>query len=343
MLALIQTNWVRVGQLTNRPELFERQLRQIAKFERTVTYFTTGNQLGMSTTNDSDHSSRIFVTLAIFSCILTCTIGLADEEEQTVEASDTMDSYFTRLDTIEAINAYRDERYTKVAEGLAESKLSEEHQELLANAITEMYLGIPVSSYIHTEREESSREDPKDSSNQWTITEDGRIQHMSESITYDLNSPSPFVSLPPIPFEAATGRVLEESDSEATFVFDMAMTMSADADEEFSGMAKQMKWVAEVMVGKNAQSPMSLVMKLEKPIRKRFLFKLTTMTMELHYSYVESCAGYSVNRLTVQVNGSVIFVGKLDEFAESTFSEIECTQPLVRLVPDQDESNFFQF
>ncbi len=297
----------------------------------------------MQSTSDSRRQTRDFVSLAILSCFLTLTTSLANEEEQMVDAFATGEVKFTRLDTTEAIQKYRSERFSEVAEGLAESKLSDEHRELLAKAITEMYLGIPISSYTQSERVESSREDPTDTSSQWTITEDGRIQHASESITYDLNSPNPFVPLPPIPFEAATGRVLDESDLEATFVFDMAMTMGAEADEDFSRMAKQMKWVAEVVVGKNAQSPMSLVMKLEKPIRKRFLFKIATMTMELHYSYIESCAGYSVNRLTLQVNGSVIFVGKLDEFAESIFTEIECRQPLVLLVPDQEETNFFQF
>lgn len=297
----------------------------------------------MRATNDSEQKSGNLVRLAIFVCFLTCTISFAEEKEQTVEASETTGSSFSRLDTVEAISAYRDERHLKVAEGLAESKLSEEHQELLANAITEMYLGIPLSSYTHLEREQNSREEPTDNSNQWIITEDGRIQHASESIVYNLNSMSPFVFLPPIPFEAATGRVLNESNSEATFAFDMSMTMGPETDEDFAGLAKQMKWIAEVVVEKQDMAPRSLVLKLEKPIRKRFLFKLTTMTMELHYSYIEGCKGYSVNRMTMELDGSVIFAGKLYQFVESTFTEIECSQPLVRLLPNETESNFFSF
>lgn len=297
----------------------------------------------MRATIDSERKSQGLVSFVIFSCILVCSSSFADVEEDSVADSDTVGIDFSRLDTQEAVEEYRNERQAKLAEALAESNLSEEHQELLSKAMTEMYLGIPLSSYTHSEREESSSEEDSESSAQWSIGEDGRIHHATESIIYDLNSPSPFVSLPTVPFEAETGRVVDESDSEATFVFDMAMTMNADSDDEFAGLAKQMRWIAEVVVGKLDQSPQSFVMKLEKPVRKRFLFKLSTFRMELHYSHVESCDGYAVNRMVAEMDGSAIVVGKLYQFVESTFTDIVCQQPTIRLVPDEDESNFFQF
>lgn len=297
----------------------------------------------MRATIDSERKSQGLVSFVIFSCILICSSSFAEVEEESSADSDTTSVDFSRLDTREAIEEYRNERQSKLAEALAESNLSEEHKQLLTKAMTEMYLGIPLSSYTHAEREESSSDGDSESSAQWFISEDGRIHHASESIIYDLNSASPFVSLPTVPFEAETGRVVDESDSEATFVFDMAMTMNAESDDEFAGLAKQMRWIAEVVVGKLDQSPQSFVMKLEKPVRKRFLFKLSTFRMELHYSYAESCDGYAVNRMVAEMDGSAIVVGKLYQFVESTFTDIACQQPLVRLVPDEDESNFFQF
>lgn len=297
----------------------------------------------MRTTIDSERKSQGLVSLVIFSCFLVCSYSFADSEDQKEEAVDTTVADFTRLDTQEAIEDYRLERYSKAAEGLAESKLSDEHRELLAKAFAEMYLGVPVSSYTNSERTDSSSEEDSDSSAQWFVTEDGRIQDASESTIYALNSQSPFVSLPPIPFEAATGKVVEESDTEVKFAFDMDMAMDADTDEEFAGLAKQMKWVAEVVVGKHDQSPMSLVMKLDKPVRKRFLFKLDTLKIEMHYSYIENCAGYAVDRMVAEMDGSAIIVGKLYQLTESTFTEIECAQPIVRLIPDEYESDFLQF
>ena len=297
----------------------------------------------MRATIDSERKSQGLVSFVIFSCILVCSSSFADVEEDPVADSDTAGIDFSRLDTQEAVEEFRIERQAKLAEALAESNLSEEHQELLSKAMTEMYLGIPLSSYTHSEREESSTEEDSESSAQWSIGEDGRIHHATESIIHDLNSPSPFVSLPTIPFEAETGRIVDESDSEVTFVFDMAMTITAESDDEFAGLAKQMRWIAEVVVGKLDQSPKSFVMKLEKPVRKRFLFKLSTFKMGLHYSYVEGCDGYAVNRMVAEMDGSAIVVGKLYQFVESTFTDIVCQQPHIRLVPDEEESNFFQF
>lgn len=288
--------------------------------------------------------ARIIAGLAIVACVLAFSNSLAEDDEQEPEASNASDYDFERLDTMEAINNYRDERHREATEGLASSKLSDEHQELLANAIAAMYIGVPLSSYTESEREESSDEEPTERSLRWVITGDGRIRHESESmsISHDLNTMSPFVYFPPLPINAASGRVLDESDTEASFVFDFDMPMDMD-EEDFSRLAEKMKWVAEITVNKHDQSPKSFVLKLEKAVRMRFLFKIKTFKMELHYSNIESCAGYAVDRMQVEMDGSAIVVGKLYQFVESTFTDIECDQPVVRLVPRETESNFFAF
>ena len=297
----------------------------------------------MESTVNTVPKEPIFGRLAVISCFLTLAVTLANAEQETEETSVEEEPYFTRLDTMEAINGYREDRYKKISEGLASSSLSEEHQELLATAMSKMYLGVPVSSFTQSEREESSDEEPSETNSSWSVTDDGQIKHASESITWGLNSASPFVYLPPLPFNASTGRVLEESDSEAKFVFDVDMTMFAETDNEFPDMAKNMKWIAEVTVGTREQSPTSFVMRLEKPLRKRFLFKLSKFQMEFHYSYVDSCSGFAVSRMAMQVDGSVILAGKIYELAESTFTDIECAQPLRYLLPNEDESEFLQF
>lgn len=299
----------------------------------------------MRSTSDSRRQAKYTVSLAIFSCLLSLSTSLADEEEQTAEDFGTSDVAFTRLDTVEAIEEFRNERRTIVANGLASSELSHVHLELLANAMSKMYLGIGVSSFTHTEREESSSDEDENtqSSARWTVTEEGRIQHEIEEISYSLHSASPFVPVHPLPFDPATGRVLDESISEVTFGFDVDMTLNSEAADEYAGVAEKMKWVAEMTVNKIDQSPVSLVMNLSKPVRKRFLFKLTTLKMELHYSYIESCAGYAANRVAMEMKGSVIFAGKLHSVGESTFTDIKCQQPIIRLVPEPSESNFLMF
>ncbi|MXW55009.1 MAG: hypothetical protein F4X44_00800 [Gammaproteobacteria bacterium] len=285
------------------------------------------------------------VGLAVFCCCITFSATLADLEEQAEEISESNDSQFTVLNTVESIHAYREERRIQTKEGLSASSLSDQHQDLIASAMSKMYLGVPISSYTHSEREESSDEEPSESSFEYFVSEDGRIRHESEQATISLNltSASPFLFLPPLPFDASTGRVVEESDAEAVFVFDFAMPIDDEDDDEFAGLRDKMNWIAKVTVGKHDQSPRSLILMLEKPVRKRFMFKLKTLSMEFQYTQVESCNGFAVNRMTMEMDASAIVVGKLYTFAESTFTDIECEQPLRYLLPEQAETNFFQF
>ncbi|MDE0644917.1 MAG: hypothetical protein OXH84_01595 [Gammaproteobacteria bacterium] len=302
----------------------------------------------MESTINTGRKSPIFLGLALFTCVLTFSATLANTEQTTEETSVAENAekpHFTLMDTEETISRYRSERYKKIAEGLASSSLSDDHRELLATAMSKMYLGVPVSSFTHMEREESSDlEEPSESNANLFVSDDGRIQHASESIVRGLNSPSPFISLPLLPFIPATGRILNESDTEANFIFDVETNMIAEAgDDDSSGMMEKMKMVAELTVGKLDQSPTRFILRLEKPLRKRFLFKLSKFQMELHYSYIDSCSGYAVNQMSMEVNASVIIKGKMHELMESTFTDIECAQPLRYLLPNEDESNFFQF
>lgn len=299
----------------------------------------------METTINKRQKSPILLGLALLFCVLTFATTLANGEQTTEEIPVAAETPFTLMDTEEAISRYRSERHKKIAEGLASSSLSDEHRELLATAMSKMYLGIPVSSFTHMEREESSDlDEPSESTTNLIVSDDGRIQHANESIVYNLNSTSPFVSLPLLPFIPATGKVLSESDTEAIFIFDVDMKMMAEAEgDDSSGMLEKMKLVAELTVGKLDQSPTRFVLRLDKPLRKRFIFKLSKFRMELHYSYIESCSGYAVNQMSMEVNVSVIIAGKMHELMESTFTDIECAQPLRYLLPNEDESNFIQF
>lgn len=299
----------------------------------------------MESTFNKRQKSLIFFGLALLACMLTFATTLANGDQTTEENPVASEPPFTLMDTEEAISRYRSERHKKIAEGLASSSLSNEHRELLATAMSKMYLGVPVSSFTHMEREESSdREEPSESKANFFVSDDGRIQHANESIVYGLNSTSPFVSLPLLPFTPATGKVLSESDTEAIFIFDVDTKMMAEAEgDDSSGMLEKMKLVAELAVGKLDQSPTRFVLRLDKPLRKRFIFKLSKFHMELHYSYIESCSGYAVNQMSMEVNVSVIIAGKMHQFTESTFTDIECVEPLRYLLPNEDESTLIQF
>ena len=298
----------------------------------------------MESTPITKQNSPLFKTLVIALFCLACISAVANDEQQTTEeTTDIEASTFAVLDTADAINDYRDQRQKESSESLKRSSLSTEHQELLATAMSKMYLGVPLSSFTYSERQESSEEEPMESTESLVVRDDGRIHHATESISYDLNTNNPFVSLPSVPFNADTGRVLEESGSEVTFGFDVSTEMVGMEDEDFGNFVARMEWIAEVVVNKQDQSPSRFALRLKKPVRQRFLFKLSKIETELHYAYIESCNGYAVHRMDMEMEVSAIFIGRIDEFVESTFTDIECTVPLIHLLPEQRDSGIFPF
>ena len=83
----------------------------------------------MESTTNMERKAQIFGRFALISCFLTLSVTLANAAQETEETSDAEEPNFTRLDTMEAIRSHRDDRYKKIAEGLASSSLSDEHQE----------------------------------------------------------------------------------------------------------------------------------------------------------------------------------------------------------------------
>ena len=273
------------------------------------------------------------------------TVSFADDlnDEQSPKTADSNGDTFKLMD-IEAMNAYQEERRDKLIESLALSKLSTEHQELLANAMAKIYVGIPVSSYTHTIRANSRDHEPIDSSQTSVVSAAGHIKRENASDIQSLDADSPFIYFPPTPFTPETGKLIEESNSLAKFVFDFDLPMARESEGDMlSEMSEKMKWVIEITVNKTDHAPELVVLKLDKPVRKRFLFKLTTLRVEFHYSFIDSCSCFAVSRLSTEMKGSAIIVGRLDEISEKTYGDINCEQPLQYLLPEARKSGFLAF
>ncbi|MCY3884305.1 MAG: hypothetical protein OXG24_05240, partial [Gammaproteobacteria bacterium] len=99
------------------------------------------------------------------------------------------------------------------------------------------------------------------------------------------------------------------------------------------GLFGKGKFVSEITVDKSDESVKSYVMlRLENTVRRRLLFKITSMVMDLHFSFIESCDGYAVHRSNFDMAGSALVVGKFAATETTTFTEIKCEQPLRYLV-----------
>ncbi|MYC25954.1 MAG: hypothetical protein F4X56_08580 [Gammaproteobacteria bacterium] len=292
-----------------------------------------------------------FTKVARFSFLFTfllATLGSVyhGEDESDSEPppiSDENAHSFTVMD-VEAMNVYRDERRTELIESLTLSNLSTEHQELIANAIAKSYIGIPVSSFTYSSEFESSQEEDAESTVTYHVRSTGHIQRENLEVYHGLDTNNPFVYFPPVPFVSETGKLIKESDSSAQFAFDFKFPMEdMSEDDMMADFVETMKWTFEVTVSKADQAPEHITLKLAKPIRKRFLFKLTTFQLDFHYSYVDSCDCFAVSKLNTQMKGSALFVGKLDETVELTFTDISCEEPVRFLLPETEGSSILMF
>lgn len=269
-----------------------------------------------------------------------------DVDDQQIPQTTDVDSDTFTLMEFEAMNVYRNSRRDALVESLALSNLSDEHQELISNAIAKIYVGIPVSSFKHTSRFESMQDETVVSTDTSHVSVDGHIQQENVSYKSSLNTNSPFMYFPPVPLVSETGKLLEESDSNATFEFDFNPSTEVEVEDvKRPDLTETLKfdWAIEFTVSKAEQAPERITIKLRKPVRKRFRFKMTTFQMDFHYSFIESCGCFAVNRTSTEMKGSAIIVGSLNESTERTNTDINCEQPVQFLLPDTRESRFLVF
>lgn len=278
---------------------------------------------------------------------LLCFIGAgvvsqADEElePRLAQSTNSKGEVFTVMD-VDAMIAYREKRHATLTKALVESNLSEEHQELIANAMAKAFVGVPVSSYTETNRSLFKDEEPIESTDNWTVSDFGHIRHDTIPTLYGLTKFSPFNFLPPMPFRPETGILIEESDDEAKFEFDIDMSKFEELGD--SGLADYpgiINLIVEVVANKFDQTPKLITIRLKKPLRQRFVFLMKTISTEYHYTFVDNCGCSAISKSKTVMDGSMIFIGKIFASSESTFNNIVCEPPLQFLLPDLKTATF---
>ena len=298
----------------------------------------------MPTINNRDTLKTAYLSILVVFGLGSLSYAQDEDDQTTPQPTDSNSVAFTLMD-VEAMIAYRDERRDTLAESLAESNLSAEQQQLVANAVAKAYVGIPVSSYTQSTKILSSEdEDSTENSSRVQVNVAGHTQREGASHTNRLDSNNPFFYFPAVPFVAESGQLLDESDSSATFEFDFDFPMdNAEEDEMMANLVKKMKWVFEISVSKADQTPERITMKLTKPVRKRFVFKMSTFQVDIHYSFIESCDCFAVTMMRTRIEASAIVAGRIEETVELTYSEIDCEPPKRFLLPEEPESSFLAF
>ena len=273
----------------------------------------------------------------------SCSQFNSANESQPDHAADSGGQHFTRMD-VASMREYRDGRRAEFAESLAQSKLSKQHQELLANAMAKTYVGIPVSSFTEMNQFVGVDKEVSEETQNWSVTDAGYLQSETESTKLDLRFTPPFVALPLFAFLPETGRLLEESDTKATFEFKIDIGKHEDtiANMIFS-LSTNTAWVMQISTIKSDQSPESVLLKIQPPTYESPEPTLEALSLEVRFSYIESCGCFAVTSDSVEVEmpeGYEEFVEPGLRTSTATYSNIVCDQPLQYLLPDLEQPLF---
>ena len=279
--------------------------------------------------------TNAFLVLLISVGWITYNFG-EDENEAKVESqTNSKGESFTLMD-VDAMVSYRNERQAELEESLERSNLSVEHQDLIANAMAKAFVGIPLSSYTETSRREQLKEEPTESSDNWTIKEDGHMHH--EAVPFfprSLTSDSPFIFLHAVPFLPETGTLLDSRANEVTFEFEADSSKIDNIGESaLADFPLQSSLMFEVIVDTMEQTPKRITLKLRKPIRLPMIFAIKTVSLQYDYSFIENCDCFAIYRSKTHIDASMIFRGRLFISEESTYDSIACDRPLQFLLPD---------
>lgn len=240
----------------------------------------------------------------------------------------------------EAMIAYREDRHEQLVESLALSNLSSAHQELFANALAAVFVGIPVSSYSQSTHGQMFSDEIPEERESWQVSAAGQIEGKDNPTVRRLTGDSPFRFFPPTPFLPETAKLIKDSEREATVVFELDLDESDSNGASFvSKYPGEFIWMFEFTANKKDQSPKRIEIKLKQPVRERFRYKITTVSTELLYSFVESCGCFAVSKSKAQINGSSKRMGQIRMSMETRFSDIACEKPYRYLLPTKAPNN----
>ena len=268
------------------------------------------------------------------------TIAQADSESESTGVHFDQTDQFTILSELE-VQSYQKERYEKIKAELNDSPLTLEHQELIAHALGNSVVGAPVSSYRQESFTEGTDVDRTKEIQTLSILDTGMIEE-EETIAHSLNGAmTPFSHIAFVPLDPASGQKLAESDSNVTFRFDVDIAIPEDEEmpKFVLNMIRDLKLVADFTIDKDNRSLQSTSIELLKPLRKLFLFKFKTFKITDDYEFNEDCGCIAMSNRNINMEGSVIFMGRFFMRASVIYSDIECEKPLRFLHQESDASD----
>lgn len=288
------------------------------------------------TLNRFPHHCYQSLLLVVYSIGAIVVVAQTESNDDVSIAETEISEEFEILNVLE-LQTHQTERYEKLKEELKKSKFSEEHQDLIAIALSQSVVGAPISTYREESFVEGTDVDPTEEVQTLSILETGMVED-DDSSSYSLNGAmTPFSSIAFFPLEPANGKTLNESDSDITFRFDVVVEVPEDeeAPEFVTNLFKKLKLAVDFTIDKESQSLKTSSFTLLKPFRKLFLFNFKQFNLTYNYEFNEDCGCMTISDRDVRMNGSMLILGKFFMRATVNYSDIECEKPLRYLHRDQ--------
>ena len=188
---------------------------------------------------------------------------------------------FTVLNELER-QSYQEERFELIKEKLAYSPLTMEHQDLLAQALSKLHGGHPVSSCTEKSVHKGSLVEGLDEKQRSIAILDSGSVEIDQTRSAPLNILySPFRQIPIVSWNFPTGKVLAETDSEITFRFDRDPKSTDDAEREdfelrnfITGILRRMDLVSDITIDKNNRTVLRNSEHLLRSFGKMFIYRV---------------------------------------------------------------------
>lgn len=209
--------------------------------------------------------------------------------------------------------------------------LTDQQRELVATALSKDLEGLPLCSFsqdiVYREETEKSETRLATVHENGLITDDKSRERMFSEWKY-----SPFSAPPSAGMDFASGTLIEETDSEATFQFkfDKKAKSSSENIRELLGnlkrVAKNLRY--DLTIDKQTGAPKKLVLELIKPTRVMVIARVKKIRHEYVYKFDENMQRFTIPIQVVEFAYSAPTRGKVDEKIDVTYSNFECSTPI---------------
>ena len=265
----------------------------------------------------------------IFGVVIIVALPLelfADSEATSADAGDIVASDFAEMQ--EYVQAQYEHLLTKLE---VASSLSDEHKELVANALSKNLEGLPICTFnqeiVYTEESERSETRLVTVHDNGILTDNKGRERLFSEWKY-----SPFTAPSAAGMDFSSATIIDETDTDITFQFRFDKKAKSSS-ENITELLRDLRRVAknlryEFKVDIQSGAPKSLVLELIKPTRVFVVARVKKVRYVSLYEYDENLQRFVIPEQSVEYTASAPIRGTETEKIDVLHSNFECSTPI---------------